>query len=39
MQVDIASEGDHHPLEDNFTIESATLAGKPLPLSFKITYI
>ena len=39
MQVDIAPEGDHPPLEDNFTIESATLAGKPLYLSFKITYI
>ena len=39
MQVDIAPEGDHPPLEDNFTIESATLTGKPLHLSFKITYI
>ena len=30
MQVDIAPEGDHPPLEDNFTFESATLVGKPL---------
>ena len=29
MQVDIAPEGDHPPLEDNFTFESATLVGKP----------
>ena len=39
MQVDIAPEGDHPPLEENFTIESATLVGKPLHLSFKTTYI
>ena len=37
MQVDIAPEGDHPPLEDSFTIESATLVGKPLHLSLKIT--
>ena len=39
MQVDIAPEGDHPPLEENFTIESATFIGKPLHLSFKTTYI
>ena len=28
-------EGDHPPLEDNFTIESATLVGIPFHLSLK----
>ena len=32
MQVDISPESDHPPLEDNFTIESATLVGKTLHL-------
>ena len=37
MQIDIAPEGDHPPLEDSFTIESATLVGKPLYLSLRTT--